>query len=74
MPEGQDPPPKPANYAALIWAAPIPAVADVEGQVRAIMERKPKDRTVQIARQIGWLYNDYQPSPELTRSQQSLAS
>jgi hypothetical protein len=73
MPAGQEPPPKPADYSELTWAAPIPAVADVEGQVRAIMERKPKDRTVQIVRQIGWLYNDYQPSPELTRSQQSLA-
>jgi hypothetical protein len=68
VPAGHEAPTEPAGYADLIWAPPLPPVSDVEAQARLIMERKPKDRTVQIASRIGWLYNDYTPSSELMRS------
>jgi hypothetical protein len=55
-------PKKPVGYDALRWPDPLPPVADVAAVVAAIMARRPRDRTVQIARRIGWLFNGYRPS------------
>lgn len=52
-------PERPRGYEKLIWAPPLPAVQDVETTSRARMMRKPKDRTVLIARRIGWVFGDF---------------
>jgi hypothetical protein len=57
-PAGQQSPAKPEGYSGLAWAPTLPAVSDVPEAVRAIMDRKPRDRTVHIARQIGWLFGE----------------
>jgi hypothetical protein len=57
-PAGQQSPVKPVGYSGLAWAPTLPALSDVPGTLRAIMDRKPRDRTVQIARQIGWLFGE----------------
>ncbi|GAC1427427.1 MAG: hypothetical protein NVSMB62_25260 [Acidobacteriaceae bacterium] len=60
VPTGQLSPTKPEGYAELAWAPTLPAVSDVPGTMRAIMDRKPRDSTVLIARQIGWLFGEPQ--------------
>jgi hypothetical protein len=61
-PAGQQSPAKPEGYSGLAWAPTLPVVSDVPGTVRAIMDRKPRDRTVHLARQIGWLFGEPQRS------------
>jgi hypothetical protein len=61
-PADQQSPAKPEGYSGLPWAPTLPAVSDVPGSVRAIMDRKPRDRTVYIAQQIGWLFGEPQRS------------
>jgi hypothetical protein len=56
VPAGHDPPAEPAGYAGLQWAPTLPAVSDVGAAVKALMERRRLDRTVQTAREIGWLF------------------
>jgi hypothetical protein len=58
VPAGHEPPSEPNGYAGLLWAPTLPAVSDVAAAVRALMQRRPLDRTVQIARQIGWLFGE----------------
>jgi hypothetical protein len=58
VPVAHEPPSEPAGYAGLQWAPTLPAVSDVAGHVKAVMERRPLDRTVQVAREIGWLFSD----------------
>jgi hypothetical protein len=55
-PPGHEPPSEPVAYADLQWAPTLPAVSDVAAAVKALMERRPLDRTVQTAREIGWLF------------------
>ena len=62
-PSGKEVPKKPANYDNLFWAPPLPPIEDVAATVRAVMVRRPKDRTVQIVRRIGWLFSNYCPEP-----------
>ncbi|WP_374469145.1 hypothetical protein [Phenylobacterium sp.] len=56
VPAGHEPPGRPDEYEALEWAAPLPAVDDVKATVLAAMARKPKDRTVLAAKELGWLF------------------
>jgi hypothetical protein len=58
VPAGHEPPSEPDGYAGLVWATTLPAVSDVAAAVRALMQRRPLDRTVQIARQLGWLFGE----------------
>lgn len=55
-PTGAVRPEMPTGYDRLTWAPPLPPVADVEAVSRARMSRRPKDRTVTIAREIGWVF------------------
>lgn len=57
-PAGYSPPERPEGYGDLEWAAPLPPVQDVRAAVTAAMARKPKDRTVMAARELGWLFGD----------------
>lgn len=66
VPAGLARPELPAEYDKLEWAPPLPPVADVEAVSRAVMARRPKDRTVQIARRIGWVFSDFEVDPRLT--------
>ena len=54
-------PSRPVCYDSLKWSDPLPAVRDVESVVRKHMATKPKNRTVISARNIGWLFSNYQP-------------
>ena len=60
VPSGSTVPEPPSGYDGLEWAPPLPPVADVEAVSRAVMARRPKDRTVQIARRIGWVFSDFE--------------
>lgn len=55
-PEGSPLPEKPVVYDSLRWATPLPAAPDVAACLRTAMARKPKDRTVVAARELGWLF------------------
>ncbi|MFP2906907.1 hypothetical protein ACLESD_18055 [Pyxidicoccus sp. 3LFB2] len=56
VPGGHTPPERPEEYEALEWAAPLPPVEDVRSTLTAAMARKPKNRTVRAARELGWLF------------------
>jgi len=56
VPAGHEPPPEPVGYVDLQWAPTLPPVSDVAAAITAAMERRPLDRTVQIAREVGWLF------------------
>ncbi|GEP12010.1 hypothetical protein [Methylobacterium gnaphalii] len=60
VPAGLAEPERPPKYDRLVWAPPLPPVADVEAVSRARMSRKPRDRTVQIVRRIGWVFGDFE--------------
>lgn len=49
-------PPQPAGYNRLQFAPCLPVVEDVAGTIRAIMSKRPKDRTVDISNRFGWLF------------------
>jgi hypothetical protein len=57
FPQDHDPPVRPSGYAALEWAAPLPAVPALEERLVIIMARRQKDRTVMASRTLGWLYS-----------------
>jgi hypothetical protein len=63
-PEEGSPSP-PAAYHQLTWAEPVPPVSEVEGVLRAAMRTKPKDRVVRCARELGWLFSQFEPDPTL---------
>lgn len=46
----------PNGYGQLRWAPPLPPVPDVMASCNAVMARKPRDRTVLMARRIGWVF------------------
>ena len=52
----------PTGYGGLQWAPTLPAVSDVAAAVMAVMQRRPSDRTVQIAQEIGWLFGRTPPA------------
>ena len=59
----KEPPSRPDDYDKLEWASPLDPVDDVRQAVEDAMARKPKDRTVQSARKLGWLFDEKQPRP-----------
>lgn len=59
VPAGSAIPERPPDYLRLAWACPLPPVADVEVACRMTMVRRPRDRTVQIIRQIGWVFGRF---------------
>lgn len=56
---------KPAGYDDLQWAEVLPPVANLEAVYRATMRTKPGDRTVRSARELGWVFSNYEPDPSL---------
>lgn len=60
VPPGLAQPEAPPGYRQLEWAHPLPPVANVEAMCRAVMARRPGDRTVKIARRIGWIFSGYE--------------
>lgn len=56
VPQGYELPTRPAGYAALEWAAPLPAVSNLPDRLSQVMNRRPKDRTVIAAMRLGWLF------------------
>ncbi|KFE60781.1 hypothetical protein [Hyalangium minutum] len=56
VPAGHTPPERPEEYEALEWAAPLLPVEDVRSTMVGAMARKPKNRTVVAARELGWLF------------------
>jgi len=56
-------PQEPAEYAGLVWAAPLPATQRVESVLRARMKSAPKHFAVRIAREIGWAFSGFEPDP-----------
>jgi hypothetical protein len=58
VPTGLVSPSMPPEYEKLVWAPTLQPVGDVEAASRARMARRPRDRTVQIVRQIGWVFGE----------------
>jgi hypothetical protein len=54
-------PAKPYCYDDLDWASTLQQVDNLELALRNAMKSKPKDRTTGSARQIGWLFSNYEP-------------
>lgn len=62
-PAGEPAPQRPDGYDSLEWAPPLAPVPDVRRAIEEAMARKPKDRTVRSAKELGWLFDQRQPSP-----------
>jgi hypothetical protein len=58
-------PQKPRIYDELNWAGFMPPVKNLEQSFREAMKTKPKDRTTQCAKEIGWLFSDFKPDSKL---------
>lgn len=57
-PAGHEAPQRPADYAALEWAVPLPPTADLPARLEAALQRTPKSRTTIAARRLGWLFGE----------------
>lgn len=64
-PDDNEPPVKPFYYDSLLWSKTIPPNYEVEKSCRVAMASKPRDRVTKSAKEIGWLYSDYEPDSEL---------
>lgn len=64
-PAGRDVPCRPDGSDDLVWAPTLAHADQVEQRMRAIMLRRPKDRTVQIAAAIGWRFSGFEPDERL---------
>ena len=62
LPSDTERPLRPINYDNLEWAPPLEPVDDVRRAIEEAMRRKPKDRTVRSAMELGWLFD--KPSPD----------
>ena len=62
-PAAEPVPQRPRDYDSLEWAPPLAPVPDVRRAIEDAMARKPKDRTVRAAKEIGWLFGREQALP-----------
>ena len=58
MPTGSPTPEAPANFRKLTWVPPLLLIANVEATTHARMARKPRSRTLLIARCTSWVFGD----------------
>lgn len=56
VPKGTKPPTKPDGFDELDWANPLPPVDRLKEQLLSAMSTKTKNRTVQAAHKLGWLF------------------
>jgi hypothetical protein len=52
---------RPKDYDDLIWAPTLPPIENVENQLRREMAKKRKNKTIQCARDLGWLFSSFEP-------------
>jgi hypothetical protein len=65
VPAGPPVPSVPPGYHALRWCEPMARAADPEAIMRRAMSSKPRDRVTRCAREIGWLFSNFQPDTTL---------
>jgi hypothetical protein len=53
------------SYDELRWAETLPPVNNVEAIYRAAMRKRQADRTTCSARELGWLFSEFQPDPSV---------
>lgn len=63
IPPGADEPERPAGYATLIWADPLPATANLEAVLRKRLVAQPRSTAARTAREIGWAFSGFRPDP-----------
>ena len=56
---------KPKGYDAIIWANPLPAVENLEKELRQKMSRSKNNRTTKSARDLGWYFSNFQKDERL---------
>jgi hypothetical protein len=61
-PSGEERPAKPDGYDALTWLAPPEPLADLAAELRARLLRAQASPPSRAARDIGWLFSDWQPA------------
>ena len=64
-PEGELEPSEPSGYRELAWVQPLPAVADLEAELRSRLAQAPASPPAKAARQIGWLFSGWKPAESL---------
>ncbi len=64
-PAGEERPAEPAGYQDLAWAEAPEPVADLEAELRARLAQAPASPPARAARQIGWLFSDWRPDPDV---------
>jgi hypothetical protein len=64
-PKGEEVPTEPAGYRALDWSEPLPAIPDLEAELRDRMAQASASPPAKVARSIGWLFSDWKPDKSL---------
>lgn len=65
LPQGLQPPKKPAYYDLLKWHAFPDLVHNLEDLYRRRMRSAPKNRATIAARKIGWIFSGFRPDPSI---------
>jgi hypothetical protein len=65
VPAGEERPKRPPDYQEFEWPDMPAPVDDLEGILRARLRSARKSRAAAAAREIGWLFSDWQPDPHV---------
>lgn len=65
VPVGEPEPTTPPGFNELEWAASPPPVNDLEQTLRTRLKTSPKSPAAKVARELGWLFSDWQPDLQL---------
>jgi hypothetical protein len=64
-PKGEVSPQKPDGYDTLTWADPPASIPDLEAELRLRMRANSRSQPARAARDVGWLFSDWQPDPTI---------
>jgi hypothetical protein len=65
VPAAEAAPEVPEDYEKLTWAEPPKPVADLEKLLRGRLSDAPRSRPAISARELGWLFSNFEPDPNL---------
>jgi hypothetical protein len=64
-PVGTAVPTRPEAYESLVWAPHPPQISDLQAALRARLHARPKSPGAIAAREIGWLFSEWNPDPTI---------
>jgi hypothetical protein len=62
-PRGEPKPTKPKGYKRMCFADPLPAVTDLEGDLRSALGASSRTLVAEAVRELGWCFSGFRPDP-----------